>query len=199
MLRQNLNDVPAEWAKRAWIDQAKYKADVYPFDLGPERLLGRASQAPRLDEGPHQNRKLVIRARQHLDQMVRGRRLERRLELHRPPSAHPRRPDRDHLGVRRSLAIPTHHLSAVARRSLQDGQTSCAPATSRRATGSRSTICRSSPKPPTRSWPARGSAPFTWWCSQASRPTALPSASATANPRWLSPPMKACAAARRCR
>ena len=53
------------------------------------RLLGRAGQAPRLVQATDQDQELLLRTRQRLDQMVRGRRPQRRLQLHRPAS--PRR------------------------------------------------------------------------------------------------------------
>ena len=96
--------------------------DVCPLGQRSQRLLGRTGQAHRLDEALPQGRERLLRPRQHLDQMVRGWRPERRLELHRPPSRQARRPDRDHLGGRRSLAVQAHHLPPAARRSLQDGQ-----------------------------------------------------------------------------
>ena len=49
-MSEKIYDVPAEWAKRAWIDDAKYQRDVCALDQGPERLLGRAGQAHRLDQ-----------------------------------------------------------------------------------------------------------------------------------------------------
>ena len=51
--------------------------------------------------------------------MVRGRRPQRRLQLHRPASRQARRPDRDHLGRRRSEGRQEDHLSRAARRSVQ--------------------------------------------------------------------------------
>ena len=56
--------------------------------------------------------------RQRLDQMVRGRRHQRRLQLHRPASCDARQPGRDHLGRRRSQGRQEHHLSGAARRGL---------------------------------------------------------------------------------
>ena len=102
-MSEKIYDVTADWAKRAYVDDAKYKRDVRAVGERSQRLLGRAGQAHRLDEGAHQNRERLLRARQYLDQMVRGRRPERRLELHRPPSGEARRPDRDHLGGRQPL------------------------------------------------------------------------------------------------
>ena len=54
--------------------------------------------------------------------MVRGRRPQRVLQLHRSPSRQARQPDRDHLGGRRPLPVQTHHLPRAARRSLQARQ-----------------------------------------------------------------------------
>ena len=121
-MSEKIYDVSADWAKRAYVDDAKYREMYARSVTRPQRLLGRTGQAHRLDEALPQGRERLLRARQHLDQMVRGRRPERRLELHRPPSRQARRPDRDHLGGRRSLAVQAHHLPAAARRSLQDGQ-----------------------------------------------------------------------------
>ena len=96
----------------------------------PERLLGRTGQAHRLDQAVHQGREHLLRPRQHFDQMVRGRRPQRRLELHRPPSRNPRRPDRHHLGGRRPLADrSTSPIGSCTTRSA-GWPTSCAPATS---------------------------------------------------------------------
>ena len=52
----------------------------------PERLLGRAGQAHPLDEAFQQGQEHLVRPAQRLDQMVRGRHHQRRLQLHRPPS-----------------------------------------------------------------------------------------------------------------
>ena len=51
--------------------------------------------------------------------MVRGRRAQRRLQLRRPASGQARRPDRDHLGRRRSEGRQEDHLQGAARGSLQ--------------------------------------------------------------------------------
>ena len=88
----------------------------------PNGFWAEQAQADRLDQALPQGRERLLRPRQYLDQMVRGWRPERRLELHRPPSRQARRPDRDHLGGRRPLAVEEHHLPPAARRSLQDGQ-----------------------------------------------------------------------------
>ena len=121
-MSEKIYDVSADWAKRAYVDDAKYR-EMYARSVSDPNGFW-AEQAKRIDwmKPFHQGRERLLRARQHLDQMVRGRRPERRLELHRPPSRQARRPDRDHLGGRRSLAVEAHHLPAAARRSLQDGQ-----------------------------------------------------------------------------
>ena len=83
-MSEKIYDVPAEWRQRAFIDDAKYQRDVRPLGRGPERLLGRAGQAPRLDQAVHQGQEHLLRSAQCLDQMVRGRHAQRRLQLHRP-------------------------------------------------------------------------------------------------------------------
>ena len=79
-----------------------------------------AEQAKRIHwyRTPSQDQEHVVRSRQRLDQMVRGRRHQRRLQLHRPASCDPRRADRDHLGRRRPDPVEAHHLSGAARRGL---------------------------------------------------------------------------------
>ena len=39
-MTDKIYDVPAAWAKRAFVDEAKYQDDVRALDQGPERLLG---------------------------------------------------------------------------------------------------------------------------------------------------------------
>ena len=88
------------------------------LDQGPERLLGRAGQAPALVPGALQDQEHLVRSAQRLDQMVRGRRHQRRLQLHRPASRETRQPDRDHLGRRRPQGRQEDHLPAAARRGV---------------------------------------------------------------------------------
>ena len=78
-MSEKIYDVPADWAKRAWIDQAKYK-EMYERSIKDPNGFW-AEQAKRVDwmQGAHQDRERLLRARQHLDQMVRGRRAQRRL------------------------------------------------------------------------------------------------------------------------
>ena len=84
-MSEKIYDVPAEWAKRAFVDDAKYK-EMYARSVSdPERVLGRAGQAHRLDQAVHQGQEHLLRARQRLDQMVRGRRAQRLRQLPRPP------------------------------------------------------------------------------------------------------------------
>ena len=113
-MSEKIYDVPAEWAKRAWVDQAKYR-EMYARSVSDPNGFW-AEQAKRIDwiKPFTKVENASLRARQHLDQMVRGRRPQRRLELHRPASRQARRPDRDHLGGRRPLGVEAHHLSAAA-------------------------------------------------------------------------------------
>ena len=50
-MQEKIYDVPAEWAKRAHIDAAKYRTCM-TLDQRPERLLGRAGQAHPLVSSP---------------------------------------------------------------------------------------------------------------------------------------------------
>ena len=112
-------NVPAEWASRAWIDNEKYLAMYKRSVDDPQRLLGRDGQAHRLDQALHQGQEHLLRARQRVDQMVRGRHAQRLRQLHRPPPQEPRRPGRHHLGRRRSDRGREDHLPAAARAGVQ--------------------------------------------------------------------------------
>ena len=76
-MSEKIYPVSAEWAQRAWVDQAKYKAMYAAVGRRPRRVLGRARQAHRLDQAVHQGEEHQLRARRGLDQMVRGRRHQR--------------------------------------------------------------------------------------------------------------------------
>ena len=100
-------EVPAEWTKRAFIDDAKYKRRCTERSLAdPDGFW--AEQAKRIHWIRHftKVKNTSFDPHQRLDQMVRGRHDQRRLQLHRPPSARARRPDRHHLGGRRSRRTP---------------------------------------------------------------------------------------------
>ena len=77
-MSEQVYDVPVEWAKRAFVDDAKYQAMYERSIADPERLLGRARQAHRLDQALHQGEEHLLRSAPRLDQMVRGRRAQRR-------------------------------------------------------------------------------------------------------------------------
>ena len=62
-MSEKVYDVPAEWAKRAFIDDAKYRSDVRALDRRSGRLLGRAGQAHRLDQAVHQGQEHLLRLR----------------------------------------------------------------------------------------------------------------------------------------
>ena len=95
--------------------------DVPALDQGSERLLGGPGQAHPLVQDADQDQEHQLH-RQRLDQVVRGRRHQRRLQLHRPASAKARQPGRDHLGRRRSQGRQEDHLPGAARRGVPDGQ-----------------------------------------------------------------------------
>ena len=96
--------------------------DVSAKHRRPERLLGRAGEAHRLDEAFHQGEEHHLRIPERLHQMVRGRRAQHLGELHRPASEGPRRPGRDPLGGRRPGRGQEDHLSRAARACLPPRQ-----------------------------------------------------------------------------
>src|SRR5262249_11586678 len=59
------------------------QGDVRALAQGSEWLLGRGGQAPALVQSADQDQEQLLRPRQRLDQMVRGRRPQRVLQLHR--------------------------------------------------------------------------------------------------------------------
>ena len=87
-MSDKIYDVPADWAKRAFIDDAKYQA-MYAALARRSRTASGPEQAKRIHwyQALHQGQEHLVRPAQRLDQMVRGRHHQRRLQLHRPPSA----------------------------------------------------------------------------------------------------------------
>ena len=108
-MSDKIYDVAPDWAKRAYVDDGKVSRRCTRARSTTRTASGpRQAQARGLDQAVHQGQEHLVRTRQGLDQMVRGRRAQRRLQLHRPASGQARRPDRDHLGRRRSLASRRH-------------------------------------------------------------------------------------------
>ena len=110
--------VSAEWAKRAYVDEAKYR-DLYKASIADPVAFWR-EQGKRLDWiKPYSKIKDVsydaknLHIRWYEDGIAQCQR-----QLHRSPSGEARRSDRDHLGGRRSQRFQAHHLSPAARRGL---------------------------------------------------------------------------------
>ena len=110
--------VPAEWARACACRRGEIWQHVCLVGVDAGSVLGGAWQADRLDQAVHEGEEYVLRARQGLDQMVRGRHHECGDELHRSASCRACQPGRDHLGGRRSRRIQAYHLRAVARSGL---------------------------------------------------------------------------------
>ena len=105
-MSEKIYDVPPEWKQRAFSTRPKYK-EMYARSIkDPNGFWAEARQAPALVQDADQDQEHHLRTRQRLDQMVRGRRPQRRLQLHRPASGEARQADRDHLGGRRSHPSP---------------------------------------------------------------------------------------------
>ena len=86
------------------------RRDVRELPERPGRVLGRARQAYPMVQALYQGQGRFLRPAQRVDQMVRGRRHQRRLQLHRSSSTHASPPDCDHLGRRQSGPLQAHHL-----------------------------------------------------------------------------------------
>ena len=121
MSDDKIYDVPAEWTQRATINEPKYH-EMYERSVADPNGFW-AEQAKRITwMTPFRKVKNTSFGPGNVSIKWLGRHPERRLQLHRPPSARARQPDRDHLGGRRSFAVQAHHLPRASRRSLQDGQ-----------------------------------------------------------------------------
>ena len=60
MSDDKIYEIPAEWKQRGFIDDAKYQEMYQRSVEGPERLLGRAGQAHRLDQAVHQGQEHLL-------------------------------------------------------------------------------------------------------------------------------------------
>ena len=74
-------DVPRRLGQARLCRRREIPGDVRALDQGPRRVLGRARQAHRLDQAVHQGQEHLLRPAQRLDQMVRGRRHQRRASI----------------------------------------------------------------------------------------------------------------------
>ena len=184
--------VPGTWKKRAYVD-AEATARSIPVGEEPRQVLGQARQADRLVQA-YTKVKNTSFATRGLDQMVRGRRAQRLLQLHRPAPEEARRPDRDHLGGRRSLSTTARSPTASSRACLPLRQR--AEEARRQEGRPRHHLHADDPRGGLRD--ARLHAHrrrSTRSCSAASRRTRWPAASTTATRPSSSPPTRACAAA----
>ncbi len=137
-MSEKIYDVSPEWAKRAFVDQAKYR-DMYARSISDPKGFW-AEQAKRIDwiKPFTKVENTSYRAGQYFDQMVRGRRPQRRRQLHRPASGQARRPDRDHLGRRQPLRVASTSPIGSCTTKSAGSPMCCAPAASRK--GDRVTI-----------------------------------------------------------
>ena len=87
----------------------------------PGQVLGQARQAHRLVQALQEGQEHLL-SRRCLDQVVRGRRHQRRVQLHRPAPEEARRPDGDHLGRRQPLRRQEDHLQRTLRARLPSRQ-----------------------------------------------------------------------------
>ena len=196
-MADELIDVSAEWAKRAYVDDAKYKAMYEASIKDPAKFWG--EHGKRVDWiKPYSEARCGRRLhRRRPHPLVRRRRAQRVGQLPRPASGQARRQDRDHLGRRRSRQVQAHHLSRAARRSLPLANALKELGVKK---GDRVTIYL--PMIPEAALAMLACARIGAIHSVVFggfSPEASPAASPTATASWSSPPTRACAAASRCR
>jgi acetyl-CoA synthetase len=115
--------VPDAVASAALIDNAKYLEMYEQSVKDPEGFWG--EHGKRLDWiKPYTKVKNTSYDPHNVDQMVRGRHAQRLGQLRGPPHRHARRPGRDHLGRRRPERASGDHLQASSAAREQDGQRS---------------------------------------------------------------------------
>ena len=109
MSEVNVHRVQPAWKKNALIDNETYLKWYAESVKNPDKFWGKHGK--RIDWfKPYTKVKNTSFDRQGLDQMVRGRRAQRLLQLHRPAPEEARRPDGDHLGGRQSVRRQQDHL-----------------------------------------------------------------------------------------
>ena len=112
-MSDKIYDVPAEWKKRAFIDDAKYQ-EMYARSIKDPNGFW-AEQAKRIDWiKPFTKVKNTSYDPHNVSiKWFEDGTLNVCLQLHRPPSRQARRPDRDHLGRRRSQGRQEDHLQQL--------------------------------------------------------------------------------------
>ena len=113
-------DVPPEWTRRAYLDEAGYRAKYEASIANPE-ASGARGQAHPLVQALHPGEEHELRTRPGLDPLVRGRHHERRLNC---IDRHLRRAATRWRSSGRATTrrIEAYHLSRVARRGLPHGE-----------------------------------------------------------------------------
>ena len=188
-----------EWAKRAFVDDAKYRAMYQRSVDDPDGFWARAGQAHRLDQAVHQGQEHLLRRARRLDQMVRGRHAQRLGQLPRPPSR--RRAATRSRSSGRATTRTSPRRSPIA---------SCTREVCRFANVLKSLGVKKGDRV-TIYMPMIPEAAYRHARLRPHRRDPLgrlrrllaglrsPAASTTAGRSWSSPPTRACAAARRCR
>ena len=101
-VRGQVHRVQPAWKKNALIDNETYLKWYADSVKNPDKFWGKHGK--RIDWfKPYKKVKNTSFTGKVVDQMVRGRRAQRLLQLHRPAPEEARRPDGDHLGRRQPL------------------------------------------------------------------------------------------------
>ena len=137
-MSEKIYAVPAEWAKRALSTTRSTRRCTRARSNDPDGFWGEHGKRIDWIKPFTKVKNTQLRARQCLDQVVRGRHAQRLGQLPRPPPRQARRPGRDHLGRRRSR--PSRRkitYRELHERGLPLRQRAARRAASRRATASR--------------------------------------------------------------
>ena len=112
-------NVPAEWASRAWIDNTKY-LEMYKRSVeDPNGFWGEMGKRIDWIKPYTQGQEHLLRLRERVDQMVRGRHAQRVRQLHRPPPQE-RAPTRSPSSGKATIRPRREdHLPAAARAGVQ--------------------------------------------------------------------------------
>jgi hypothetical protein len=113
-MSDTLIPVRPEWKERAYIDAKTYEGWYLDSIANPNGFWGEEGPQARMDQALHPSEGHLLRPPQFPHPLVRRRHAQRLGQLHRPPPACARQPDRDHLGGRRPHAIAPHHLRRTA-------------------------------------------------------------------------------------
>ena len=125
MSEVHVHRVQPAWKKRALIDNETYLKWYRDSVRNPDKFWGQARASASTGSSRIPRSRTRTSARQGVDQLVRGRRHQRCLQLHRPASEEAGRPGGHHLGGRRPLRRQKITYRELYDACLPPGQRAC--------------------------------------------------------------------------